>query len=148
KEKSTKETTRVENPDFPLENQNGELINMKDLQGKVVFINFWATWCPPCIVEMPDINDLYQEYKNEDDVVFLMISLDRNFDTAKRFLDRKGFDFDIHKANSAVPATFQTRGIPTTFVVDKNGNIAQKYVGARNYNTDEFKGILEGLKKT
>lgn len=132
---------------FALEDQNGNALELKDLKGKVVFINFWATWCPPCIVEMPDINDLYNTVKDDDQIVFLMISLDQSFDKAKEFLDQKGFDFDIYKAVGSIPQEFQTQAIPTTFVLDKEGNIAKKYMGAQSYNTDEFKGFLEELKE-
>lgn len=132
--------------DLKLEDQQGARVNLKDYKGKVVFINFWATWCPPCLIEMPGINELYNQYKEDNHVVFLMISLDRNFDTAKTFLSEKGFDFDIYRAEGSIPQDFQTPGIPATFVLDKEGEIAKKIIGASSYNTIEFKDFLNSLK--
>src|SRR5699024_10499884 len=84
--------------DLPMIDQNGKPANLKDLQGRVVFINFWATWCAPCVAEMPNINALYQTYEDDGKVAFVMISVDENFDKAISFIDRKGFDFDVFKA--------------------------------------------------
>lgn len=130
-----------------LKNQNGETINMNELEGKVVFINFWATWCPPCIAEMPNINKLYQQYEEDEDVVFLMISLDRQFGTAKKFLENKGFAFDIQEPQGKLPSDFKTRGIPITYVLGKDGEIEYTKVGMGNYNTNKFKALLETLKE-
>lgn len=129
-----------------LKNQKGELIKLNDLEGKVVFINFWATWCPPCIAEMPNINKLYQQYQDDDQVVFLMISLDRKFETAVKFLDQKGYAFDIQEPQGNIPRDFNTRGIPITYVLGKNGEIEYTRVGMGNYNTQKFKEFLEELK--
>lgn len=136
-----------ESLELTLKDQNGNTLELEELRGKVVFINFWATWCPPCIVEMPDINDLYKELEEDDDIVFLMISLDQSFDKAKQFLEKKGFDFNIYKVEGSIPKELQTQAIPTTFVVDTEGHIAQKHLGAQSYNTDAFKNFLKGLKE-
>ena len=132
--------------ELALEDQEGNKLDLKDLQGKVVFINFWATWCPPCIVEMPDIDALYGSLKDDDEIVFLMISLDQDFDKAKQFLIKKDFGFNVYKVDGSIPSDFQTRGIPTTFVLGKDGKIAEKYMGSRSYNNDDFKALLKGLK--
>lgn len=131
---------------YKLRDRNGEEINMADMEDKVVFINFWATWCPPCIAEMPNINKLYQQYKEDDGVVFLMISLDQDFEKAKAFVDKRSLDFNIYEPRSRMPNEFQTQGIPVTYVLDKAGEIAYKHVGMGNYNTQKFKDFLEELK--
>jgi len=142
--------TEAENPyaehNLPLKDQHGNSLNIADLKGKVVFINFWATWCPPCVAEMPGINELYQDYADDGEVVFTMISLDRNFGKAKKFLKNKGFDFDIYEPQSALPKEFQSRGIPNTFVLDKNGKIVFSHMGMGSYNTTKFKKFLNDLK--
>src|SRR5699024_8703774 len=115
--------------DYKLKDESGKTINMADLEGKVVFVNFWATWCPPCIAEMPNINKLYQNYKDDDEVLFLMISLDDSFDKAKEFKERKNFDFNIFYPQSTMPSEFQSRGIPHTFVLRKDGEIAYDHTG-------------------
>lgn len=132
--------------DYKLQDRNGKHSNMADLKDKVVFINFWATWCPPCIAEMPNINKLYQDYKDDEDVVFLMITLDDDFDKAKDFVDKRSLDFNIYRPRSRMPKEFQSRGIPVTFVLDKQGEIAYKHEGMGNYNTVKFKDFLEELK--
>lgn len=129
-----------------LEDQNGRTVKISDLKNKVVFINFWATWCPPCIAEMPNINKLYESYQNDDEVVFLMISLDENFNKAKKFLDNKDFKFDIYHPKSSLPKELESRGIPNTFVLGKNGKIEYSKMGMGNYNTPKFKNFLEDLK--
>src|SRR5699024_9641525 len=146
KKAQTTNTQTYETYHLILEDQNGNTLKMSDLEGKVVFINFWATWCPPCIAEMPNINKLYQNYGNDDQVVFLMISLDRNFDKAKRFLHKKDFNFDIYYPKSNIPKAFESRGIPNTFVLAKDGSIAYSKMGMGNYNTTKFKNFLEDLK--
>ncbi len=130
-----------------LRDQDGNVLNVAQLEGKVVFINFWATWCPPCVAEMPSINALYQDYKTDKDVVFLMVSMDRSFAKAEQFLEDKKFDFAIQEPLSAVPQEFQARGIPNTLVLDTNGKIVFSHVGMGNYNTAEFKTFLNDLKK-
>lgn len=129
-----------------LKDQTGKTIKMHKLEGKVVFINFWATWCPPCIAEMPNINKLYQEYEDDDEVVFLMVSLDKNFKKAVNFREKKEYSFDIHQTQSPTPRDLQTRGIPNTFVLGKTGEIEYKKIGMGNYNTTKFKDFLEELK--
>lgn len=130
-----------------MKNQKGEQLELNDLEGKVVFINFWATWCPPCIAEMPSINKLYKHFEDDEDIVFLMITLDRKFDTAIKFLDKKGFAFDIHEPQGSLPNDFQTRGIPNTYVLGKDGKIEYKRMGMGNYNTQKFKDFLTELKE-
>lgn len=129
-----------------LKSQNGKTLNVAELRDKVVFINFWATWCPPCIAEMPNINKLYRAYQEDDEVVFLMISLDKNFSKAKQFLKRKEYDFDIYEPQNSLPREFQSRGIPNTFVLGKDGKIEFTHMGMGSYNTTKFKNFLEDLK--
>lgn len=129
-----------------LEDQNANVVGLQQLKGKVVFVNFWATWCPPCVAEMPNINALYQNYKDDDDVVFLMISLDKNFSKAKGFLKRKGFDYDVYHAQTEIPNDLRTGSIPSTFLINKNGEVAFTHMGMGNYNTDQFKGVIKKLK--
>jgi len=145
KEEPVEENT-YKAPSLVLKNQNGEKINLKDLEGKVVFINFWATWCPPCIAEMPNINKLYQQYEDDEKVVFLMISLDKKFDTAIDFLEKKGYAFDIQEPQGSIPKIFNTRGIPNTYVLGKTGEIEYRKMGMGNYNTQKFKDFLEVQK--
>ncbi len=131
---------------FTLIDRNGEFINFRNYQGKTVFINFWATWCPPCIAEMPDINKLYNQVKDEN-IKFFMISLDDDFEKAKKFVDKKGFDFPIYQLGSLMPKVFHSKAIPTTFVISPQGKIVVKRSGMAEYNTREFREFLVNLSK-
>lgn len=126
---------------FSLINQNGDLVDFKKFQGEPVFINLWATWCPPCIAELPDINNLYNELKGKN-IHFFMISLDDDFEKAKRFIDKKGYDFPIYQRASMIPEVFHSNAIPTTFVISPKGMIVVKKSGMAKYNTEEFKNYL------
>ncbi len=143
---NTHAETELLNGDMVLETTTGERIVLSQIRNKVLFINFWATWCPPCIAEMPGINELYQQTAT-DDVVFLMIATDEDFSKAERFVERKGFDFPIYKLASGVPAVLQSRVLPTTYIVGKKGEIVVKHQGMADYNNEKVKGLLERLSK-
>lgn len=125
-------------------NAKGERVSMQQFKGKVVFINIWATWCPPCIAEMPGINSLFNDVKHED-IVFLMLSVDQDFEKAKRFNEKKGFDFEIYEVDGEMPHMYHTESIPTTFVIGANGELMLTHRGMADYNTTEFKAFLKSL---
>ncbi|WP_121668098.1 TlpA family protein disulfide reductase [Mesonia aquimarina] len=139
-------TTTPKNYSLSLVNQNEEQLNLSDYKGKVVFINYWATWCPPCVAEMPSIHQLYQKLKNDKNVVFLMISQNEDFTKAENYIQRKEYEFDIHRTQGKVPKDLSTFSIPTTYVLNKNGAIVYKHEGMANYNSEKFVGFLNELK--
>ena len=127
-----------------LMDEDGKTISLAEFKGKVIFMNMWATWCPPCIAEMPNINKLHKEVGDE--IAFVMISLDDDFETAKAFNKRKGYDLPIYTLQSNRPAMYQSSTVPTTYVIDANGQLVLTHKGMANYNTSEFKNFLERLK--
>lgn len=129
---------------WDLKGIDGNTINLKDLKGQVLFINIWATWCPPCVGEMPEIQDLYDTFKAEENIHFLMIS---NESTAKisRFVKSKNYSFPVFSAQSQSPASFATNSIPTTFVVSKSGKIVIKEIGAANWGGKKMKKMMRDL---
>ncbi|WP_323756418.1 TlpA disulfide reductase family protein [Roseivirga sp.] len=127
---------------FRLVNEEGNKIDVRDLKGKTIFINIWATWCPPCVAEMPNINSLYNKIENKDDIVFLMISHDDEMRTARTWIKRKGFDFPVYKLASPLPDVFETGVVPSTFVVSPEGKIVVSKTGMANYDTKRFKKYL------
>lgn len=131
--------------DFNLVNSSGETVNLEKFRGKVIFMNLWATWCPPCVAEMPTIQKLYEDMKNEN-VEFIMLSLDRNFEIAKKYREEKGYDFEIYRVAAGLPAQFQTSSIPTTFVINPQGEIDMTHKGMADYSTNDFKTYLRDLK--
>ncbi len=130
--------------DFQLTDVNGNLVRFEAFKGKVIFLNFWATWCPPCLAEMPDIDHLYAEI-NKEEIAFVMISSDENFETAKNFISKKGYKFPIYQLRTALPDALRSTSIPTTFVLSKNGQIEAKRKGFASYNNDTFIAFLKTL---
>jgi thiol-disulfide isomerase/thioredoxin len=128
---------------FQLKDINGNDYDFNSLRGKTIFLNFWATWCPPCIAEMPDIQDLYNQVNA--DVVFVMISRDNQFEKAKAFVDKKGFSFPIYQMNGQLPEMYFSKSIPTTFVISSDGNLVSKTTGMAKYDTESFKEFLLNL---
>jgi len=140
------EKTRAADYDFQLVNVGGRTVNFSEFEGKTVFMNLWATWCPPCIAEMPDINSLYAEVG--DDVSFVMLSLDKDPQKALAFVERKGFDFPVYFLRTELPATYQTDLIPSTYVLSPDGEIVAEHHGLAKYNTEKFRLFLLGLGKS
>ncbi|HET8839502.1 MAG TPA: TlpA disulfide reductase family protein [Flavobacteriaceae bacterium] len=121
--------------------------SLAQYEGKVIFINIWATWCAPCIAEMPGINDLYNDLKNEN-IQFVLFSVDDEFENALAFIKRKEYSFPIYHSGGNIPPLYQTGTIPTTFIIDTKGNLVLEHQGMANYNSDEFKNFLRTLMGT
>jgi thiol-disulfide isomerase/thioredoxin len=121
----------------------GKTRSLEEFKGKVIFLNFWATWCPPCIAEMPSIDKLHEEMGDE--VAFVMLSFDDDFEKAKAFDKRKGYDLPIYAPASNLPAMFQSSSLPTTYIIDANGNLALTHKGMADYSDEEFKEFLREL---
>ncbi|MAX25953.1 MAG: thioredoxin [Phycisphaeraceae bacterium] len=128
---------------FYLEDFEGKTIPFTSFEGKTVFLNFWATWCPPCIAEMPDIHNLFDQVGNE--VQFVMISLDKDREKAKAFVKKKGYSFPTYFLSSPLPSVYDPSAIPTTYVISPQGEIKATHHGMAKYNTDDFKAFLSGL---
>ena len=113
-------------------------MNTADLKGKVLFINFWASWCPQCIAEFPSIEKLYSKYKSNEDIVFLMINMDDDIEIGKQFLVKKNYSIPIFQATSKLPKEIYSGALPTTVVVDKNGIVRMQYQGFADYGGEKF----------
>lgn len=131
---------------FGLEGSDGKPFLLDSYKGKVIFINFWATWCPPCIAEMPGIDALYKA-TNSEDIVFFMISLDEDFSKAERFVERKDYSFPVYKVKGQIPNPLRSQSIPTTFIIAPDGSIAASHKGMADYNNAKVKNFLQELVK-
>jgi len=120
----------------------GKPVNLSNYKGKTVFINLWATWCPPCRAEMPHIEDMYQKVKDTENLEFLMIALDKEFQKSKKFIDDKEFTFPVVHASYGLNQTLQSESIPTTLVVNPSGEIIFYQEGMSNFDTEEFRNFL------
>jgi thiol-disulfide isomerase/thioredoxin len=134
------------NYNFTIKDLTGNKIKFETYQGKVIFLNMWATWCGPCRAEMADIQKLYEKIDKEK-VAFVMLSIDEDRSNQKviDYVSNKSFSFPVFLPSGYLPEQLQVPSIPTTFVISKDGTIVTKEVGSKNYNTDKFKKFLEDL---
>ncbi len=123
---------------FSYRNENGESVSTENLKGKVVFINFWASWCPPCRAEMPSIDELYKQFKNDDRYVFVFINEDEDKQKAINYLKKEGFNMPIMSSISAISQELYSGTLPTTLVLNKAGEVAMKHEGMAKYNSGSF----------
>lgn len=124
---------------------SGKVTTLSEHAGKVIFINFWATWCPPCIKELPSLNRLYNKLKDNDDIVFFMVEMDNNFSKAAKFMRRKKYRMPIYSISGQLPIELGTNSIPTTIIIDKNGELQVKHMGAVDFDHPQMMEYITGL---
>jgi len=133
-------------PDFTLPQLNGKSLTLSDFKGKVIILNFWATWCPPCRMEIPDFVELFEKYKDEG-LVIIGVSLDGGDSrSVKQFSEKYKINYPIVLGNAKVTKDYGgVRAIPATFVINRKGNIKEKYIGYQPRSTfeEEAKKLLE-----
>lgn len=129
-------------PPFILQNVHGQEVNLQDFKGKKVFVNLWASWCPPCRAEMPSIERLAQQVDPEK-VAFVMLSLDDDFNKAKSFVQKQKLSLPIYYPGENLPELFNVQGIPATFIFDEQGQLIRRIDGGDNYDTDLYRGLLQ-----
>jgi len=138
------ELTGAEMPyDWSVEALDGQMLNVADLKGKPIFVNIWATWCPPCRAELPSIQRLYDAVKDEG-VAFLLISNETR-DQIGGFAESQGLNLPFCRSVQGVPSVFDTRGIPATFIVSPGGQVVMKQVGAYEWDEPRVAELLRRL---
>ncbi len=132
--------------DADLLDMNGKRVKLSDYSGKVIMLNLWASWCPPCKHEMPSIQKLYESYKSKN-FVWLAVSQGENLDTVKNFVSGV-YTFPVFvDINNDVSGNYSTGSIPTTYIIDKDGYILAGFVGGREWNSPEVRELLDELLK-
>ena len=134
-------------PDFTAQLVNGETVKLSDYSDKIVLLNFWATWCPPCVGEMPAFERLKND--GDDDLVILCVNCMDDKATVDKFVQDNGYTFNIaYDEDGSIEMYYPTEGIPYTLVVNK-GEVAEIYVGAADADTqyNEYKNAIEQCKK-
>ncbi len=129
-------------PDFTLSDLNGKTWKLSDLKGKVVFVNFWATWCPPCRQEMPSMQALYKEMASER---FEMLAILQNDDPARaeKLARQLGITFPILvDPESKAAKAYGLTGVPETFIVDASGILREKFIGAYPWDSPQAKSMI------
>lgn len=132
---------RVMMPSFNMQDVRGNTINLANLKGKKVFVNLWASWCPPCRREMPSIENLANAV-DTNKAVFVMLSLDDNFEKAKNFIGKENLNLPVYYPAENLPALFNVESIPSTFIFNENGELIKRVDGAENYNSVQFRILL------
>ena len=133
-------------PEFRLPDLDGQMVNLADYTGKVVLLNIWATWCPPCVEEMPSMEKLYQELK-EEDFVILAASIDASGrEVVAPFMESHKLNFPaLTDTQGKLQDLYQTTGVPESFIIDKNGIIAEKIIGPRDWATPDVIAYFRNL---
>jgi len=133
-------------PAFRLMDLEGEAHSLAAYQGKVVFLNFWATWCGPCKVEMPAMEALYQAFRSQG-MEILAVSVDQQGAVVTRpFKEAMGLSFPIlHDSDYQVGLTYGARTLPMTYLIDRQGVIRQRVFGARDWNSQEARKLISEL---
>ena len=134
-------------PNISFKDRNGKIVDLASLNGKVVFINFWATWCPPCIAEMPSINALHERFMDNDRVVFLMVDVDADDGKADKFMKKHRYGLNVVKTVGDVAPVFMQGTIPTTLILNKEGKMVFRQEGAADYNSAELVDMVANLIK-
>lgn len=132
--------------DGALKDMDGKTVRLADYVGeKVIFLNLWATWCPPCKAEMPSMEKLYQKYKDKG---FEMIAVSQGEDTktVTKFLSKHDYTFPIFTdPNNEIAKNYSTGSIPTTYLIDKEGNMLARFVGGRDWFSADAIKLLDAL---
>jgi thiol-disulfide isomerase/thioredoxin len=138
-------SSKVSPRDFSLSLLEGETRSLSSYKGKVVFLNFWATWCGPCRVEMPSMEALYNKFSDKG-LEILAVNSGEDQATVRSFLKNEGFSFSaLLDLDRRVSANYGIQAIPTTFLIDRDGMIILRLVGSIDWNTPKIHAALESL---
>lgn len=140
--RSSQVTAGVAAPDFVMQFEDGRTIRLSDLRGRPVLLNFWATWCAPCRIEMPDI---VQEANLDNDLVVIAANVQEEIDAIRPFAEEYGMTMPIARdADGKLRDLYQIRGMPTSFFIDRDGNIASIWAGP--LVGDQLQEQLDGIR--
>ncbi|HIJ59128.1 MAG TPA: TlpA family protein disulfide reductase [Nitrospirae bacterium] len=135
-------------PNFELIDTDKKSWKLSELNGKVILLNFWATWCDTCKEEKPFFNKLYEEFKNNKDIIFLTVLYNDDINKAINYMNRNSYKFPIIEDTNKIYLRFGLKGVPETFVIDKRGKIAQKIIGPIKWDSPDVKDAILRLLKS
>jgi len=116
-------------PELTVRDLNGKTVSLSDYRGKIIMVEFWATWCPPCIELIPVLDELYNKYKTKGFVVLSIASEDEGDETVKGFVKDSGLTYPVFIASSDTLKNYGISSIPVSFIIDKDGKIVNKHLG-------------------
>lgn len=129
---------------WQLIDRGGKILSLEQKKGELILINYWATWCPPCVAEMPSFQNLYNDYG--DKMTFIFLTSD-NKNKVNAFLENKNFDMPVYYLFSNAPKKLSTNSLPTTFLIGKDGKILINEIGASDWNGKKMRAILDKYLK-
>jgi DsbE subfamily thiol:disulfide oxidoreductase len=144
----TKAVVGLNAPEFSLSDPSGRTYTLAELKGSVVFINFWATWCPPCIEEMPSLQNLYNGFKDNKEFRMVTILYKDDYEKAMAYMKQNNYALPvlIDREGKAAKA-YGVTGVPETYIVDKQGILRQKVIGPADWNSTEADSLIANLLK-
>ncbi|MCX5781467.1 MAG: TlpA disulfide reductase family protein [Elusimicrobia bacterium] len=134
-------------PDFTLSDLNGNKVSLSSQKGNVVFLDFWATWCPPCRASIPEVEKTFEKYKGKN-VVFYGINLENDANAVKNFVQKMGIKYTVLVDDNKVGREYGVQGIPAFYIIDQEGKIAERYVGFQNRMSKEWAKKIDDLLVT
>lgn len=129
---------------WQLQTLSGKQVDFSDSKGKVILLNFWATWCAPCIAEMPTLQALYNDYGERVDFYFVSSDQEK---LLKNFMAKNKYSFPVFMPLQNAPEVLEGRMLPTTYLIDKKGNIVIKETGTADWNSEAMRQTLDHLLK-
>lgn len=133
-----------ENMAIELQGFNGHPnTNLADFRGKVVFLNFWGSWCPPCVKEMPSIQALYESKGKE--IAIVLITMKDKPEKFVPFLEKNNYTMPVYEATSLLPKVIIPKSFPTTYIINKEGEVVLKDIKSNDWNSSEIHDLLDGL---
>lgn len=134
--------------DFPFRTLDGTRMHLAATKGKIVFVDLWGTWCIQCVAEMPTVQALYDHFRNDPDVTFLIISRLDSAESVRRYARRNHFDLPFYTTDDAdIPASMQLHQFPATFLYSPDGVMMAKHTGAADWSAPSVVSYINSLKK-
>jgi len=133
--------------DMIFRSEDGQLINLSENTGKVYFINFWATWCPPCRAEMPSINRLSSKIKNKDKIEFIMVDVDNKMQASVKYMKKHLYNLKVYTSESPMQEQIFNGTLPTTAIISPDGTIVFHHIGMADYDNKEMINFLNTLTR-
>ena len=132
---------------FTLMSAHGNDISLSDYRGKFVLLNFWATWCPPCVKEMPALNVLHNKLKGRNGLYVVAVHAGPALATVKKFLKDNPVDYDVVIDKNMSLSSWQVSGLPTTFLINPDGKVIYKATGEREWDSEEMINFIKSIMK-
>lgn len=141
-EKSEEEREILQDYNWNLQQLNSDEVNFSQSKGKIVIVNFWATWCPPCVAEMPSFQKLYNDYGTKVDFYFIT---SEKAEKVEKFMVKNGYNLPIYFETSATPKLMESNILPTTYLISKSGKIIIDEEGTADWYSTKMRDLIEKL---